>query len=113
MSEEKFSKCGEGKKCKCKISGVRKKKELKEKFGRKKNQSIFGWKFKVKDFAKFVFTSWALCCKTWLKLKNWNFTLQERVKVKGKKNVWVVDVPLVGRHVVNESKVGFHVVNDR
>jgi hypothetical protein len=33
VSEEKFSKCGEGKKCKCRISGVQKKKwKLKEKF---------------------------------------------------------------------------------
>ncbi len=29
MSEEKFSKCGKGGKCKCKISGVRKKNERK------------------------------------------------------------------------------------
>ncbi len=37
MSEEKFSKCEEGKKCKCSISGVRKK-ELKEKFQEKKSK---------------------------------------------------------------------------
>jgi len=24
-------------------------------------KKCFGWKFKVKDFAKFVFTGWALC----------------------------------------------------
>ncbi len=30
------------KKCKCRISGVRKKKELKEKFREKKNQSVLG-----------------------------------------------------------------------
>ncbi len=60
MSEEKFSKCGwEEKKCKCRISGVRKKK-LKEKFEKKKSK-CFGMKIKVKDFAKFVFASWALC----------------------------------------------------
>jgi len=37
-------------------------KKMKEKF-RKKNQSVFFWMkiLKVKDFAKFVFTSWALC----------------------------------------------------
>ena len=47
MSEErkKFSKCGEGEKCKCRISGVRKKKKLKErKIPRKKNQSFFWMK---------------------------------------------------------------------
>ncbi len=33
VSEEKFSKCDEGEKCfKCRISGVRKKKELEGKF---------------------------------------------------------------------------------
>jgi hypothetical protein len=44
VSEEKFSKCGgEEKKCKCKISGVQKKKwRLKGKFREKKNQSAFG-----------------------------------------------------------------------
>ncbi len=36
MSEEKFSKCGEGKKSKCKISGVRKKRKLKGVLGKKK-----------------------------------------------------------------------------
>ncbi len=28
----------------------------------KKNQSVFWFEIKVKDFAEFVFTSWALCC---------------------------------------------------
>ncbi len=52
---EKKSKCPKknfqsverGKKCKCRISGVRKKKELKKKkeVPRKKNQSVLGWKF--------------------------------------------------------------------
>ncbi len=27
----------------------------------RKKSKCFGWKFKVKDFAKFVFTGWALC----------------------------------------------------
>jgi hypothetical protein len=36
VSEEKFSKCGEGKKCKCRISGVRKKKEIVRKIPGKK-----------------------------------------------------------------------------
>jgi len=35
VSEEKFSKCEEVKKCKYRISGVRKKKKLKEKFREK------------------------------------------------------------------------------
>ncbi len=43
-------------------------------------------------------------------------TIAERKKMNLKKNVWVVDIPLVGRHVVNESKitgnVGCHVVNE-
>ncbi len=50
-----------GKKCKCRISGVRKKKwKLKEKFREKKSQSVLGWilelklwflrKFKIRDF---------------------------------------------------------------
>jgi hypothetical protein len=42
VSEEKFSKCGgEGKKCKCRISGVRKKRKLKEKV------QVVGKKIKV------------------------------------------------------------------
>ncbi len=62
--KKKFSKCGKEKKCKCRISGVRKKNENWKKSSEKKNQSVFffGWKLKkkVKDFAKFVFTGWAL-----------------------------------------------------
>ncbi len=58
MSEEKFSKCEEGKKCKCRISGVRKKKEIKRKVPEKKSKCSF---LCMKDFAKFVFTGWALC----------------------------------------------------
>jgi len=43
VSEEKFSKCGgEEKECKCRISGVRKKKKLKEKFERKKIKVFSG-----------------------------------------------------------------------
>ncbi len=41
MSEEKFSKCGKEKKCKCRISGVRKKKmEIERKFPGKKMVKI-------------------------------------------------------------------------
>ncbi len=59
MSEEKFSKCEEGEKnvsVEFWVFG----KKMKEKF-REKKSKCFGWKFKVKDFAKFVFTGWALC----------------------------------------------------
>ena len=62
MSEEKkISKCEEGKKnvsVEFRVFG--KKMEIEGKVPRK-NQSVFGWKFEVKDFAKFVFTIWALC----------------------------------------------------
>jgi hypothetical protein len=58
VSEEKFSKCGEGGNYKCKISGVRKKKKLREKSWEK---NVLG-KGK-EDFSKFVFTSWVLCGK--------------------------------------------------
>ncbi len=60
MSEEKIFKVWKGKKnvsVEFRVSG---KKELKEKF-REKKSKCFGWKFKVEDFAKFVFTGWALC----------------------------------------------------
>ena len=48
MSEEKFSKCGEGKKCKCRISGVRKKMEIGRKVPGKKIRVFFGWVFEVR-----------------------------------------------------------------
>ncbi len=41
MSEEKFSKCEEGKECKCRISGVRKKKEIERKVPEKKSKCSF------------------------------------------------------------------------
>jgi hypothetical protein len=63
VSEEKFSKCGEGKKSKCRISGVRKK-EIERKVREKESKCFGGRKG---DFSKFVLTSWALYCKTWLK----------------------------------------------
>ncbi len=50
MSEEKFSKCGgEEKKCKCRISGVRKKKEIERKVPGKKSK-CFWVKIEVKEF---------------------------------------------------------------
>ncbi len=64
MSEEKFSKCGEGKNVSVKFR-VFEKKEIERKVREKKNQSVLGKK--KKDFSKFVFTSWALCCRVWLK----------------------------------------------
>jgi hypothetical protein len=41
VSEEKFSKCEEGKKCKCRISGVRKKKEIERKVPEEKKIEVF------------------------------------------------------------------------
>ncbi len=61
MSEEKFSKCEEGKKkCKCRISGVRKERiERKVQGEKKKIKVIWGG-----NFTKFVFTGWTmLICK--------------------------------------------------
>ncbi len=53
MSEEKFSKCEEGKKClSVEFRVFRKKMEIEKKVPEKKK---IGWKF----FAKFVFTGWA------------------------------------------------------
>ncbi len=63
---KKNFKVWKGGECKCKISGVRKKRKLKEKFRGKKSK-CFWVKVKVKDFAKFVFTSWAVYCETWQK----------------------------------------------
>ncbi len=60
MSEEKFSKCGEGKKNVSVKFRVFEKKEIERKVREKKNQSVLG---KKKDFSKFVFTGWALCCR--------------------------------------------------
>ncbi len=93
MSEEKFSKCEEGEKCKCKISGVRKKMEIERKVPGKKMMKIFkvffGWFLKLKlrfaEKGKVKITVgnkviagvglepnpvWAPCCKTWLKEKS-------------------------------------------
>jgi hypothetical protein len=46
VSEEKFSKCEEGEKklFKCRISGVRKNKEIERRVPEKKSK-YFGWKF--------------------------------------------------------------------
>ncbi len=53
MSEEKFSKCGEGvkkKNYKCGISGVRKKRIGRRVFFEEKKSKCFSWKLKVKIF---------------------------------------------------------------
>ncbi len=45
---------------------------------------------------------WAACCKTWLKFEIKAFRCR-RKKIEIKKNGRVVDVPLVGRHVVKHG----------
>ena len=51
-------------------------------------------------------TGWLLCCEPWLKFEVKDFRCSEK-KMFGS---WVT--PLVGRHVVNEPKVGCYVVNE-
>ncbi len=60
-------------------------------------------------FTGFVPTGWAPCYETWLKLEIEVLRCGKK-KVRVEKNVWVVSVPLVGRHVMNEPKVGCCVV---
>ncbi len=73
MSEGKFSKCEKG--IKYEISGVWKKK------GKKKKRKVLKEDIWVEFFAKFVFTGWAFCCETWLKLKNENCCWKQRKKM--------------------------------
>jgi hypothetical protein len=61
VSEERFSKCEEGEKWLSVEFRVFGKKRNWKKSSGKKNQSGFFGGFKVKDFAKFVFTGWVLC----------------------------------------------------
>ncbi len=50
------------------------------------------------------------CCKTWLKFEVKDFRCREKKnELKKMFGSWVT--PLVGRHVVNEPKVGCYVVN--
>ncbi len=115
MRKEKKSKCPKknfqsverGKKCKCRISGVRKKR-IERKVPREKNQSVLGVEIllsscslvglyvnlqvKVTEKKMKIFRGFLGGCLR-LKLR---FTEK---KNKVKKNVGVVDVPLVGRHV--------------
>ncbi len=61
MSEEKFSKCEGGKgekKGSVEFRVFGEKNENERKVPREKKSKCFGWKCKVKDFAKFVFTVW-------------------------------------------------------
>ncbi len=53
---------------------------------------------------------WSPCCESWLKFEIEVLRCWENFKIK--KNVRVVGVPLVGRHVVNEPKVGCHFANE-
>ncbi len=127
MSEEKFSKCEEGgEKCKCRISGVRKKNERKVP---EKKSKCFGWKFllsscslvglyvnlQVKVTRKKISEYFSgECLKLKLRLQR-KFKIRDfyllgsypLVGVKGfrcsEENVWVVSVPLVGRHVVKHG----------
>jgi len=71
----------------------------------------------------------APCCETWLKFESKFagikvtiakeilksgilFTVKRKCFSNFKEKFWVWVTPLVGRHVVNESKVGCYVVNE-
>jgi hypothetical protein len=55
--------------------------------------------------------SWASCRETWLKF-DFRFLRLQRKKMKSGIFILLGSYPLVGRHVVNESKVGCYVVNE-
>ncbi len=61
MSEEKFSKCGKEKNVSVEFRVFGKKNENRKKSSGGKFKVGFFWKLKMKDFAKFMFTGWALC----------------------------------------------------
>ncbi len=91
----KIFKVWRGEKCKCRISGVRKKKwKLKEKF-RKKKSKCFWVEIKVKVLLN--------SCSLVGLYVNLQVKVMEKFEIK--KNVRVMDVPLVGRHVVNKPKI--------
>ncbi len=118
MREKKKSKCPKknfqsverGKKCKCRISGVRKKKIEGKVPGKKikvfwveillSSCSLVGLyvNLQVKVTEKFDENFQSIFRVGFLKLK-----LRFAEKGKVKKNVGVVDVPLVGRHVVKHG----------
>jgi hypothetical protein len=52
----------------------------------------------------------APCCETWLKFGVKDFRCSKKLKLKKMFGSWFT--PLVGRHVVNESKVVCHVANE-
>ena len=52
----------------------------------------------------------ASCCETWLKFEIEALRCREKKKLELKKMIGSWITPLVGRHVVNESKVGCHIV---
>ncbi len=66
-------------------------------------------KVKKKCWGRGCPLSWAPCYKTWLKFEGKGFrcSRKEKKKLFGS---WVT--PLVGRHVVNEPKVGCYIVNE-
>ncbi len=107
MSEEKFSKCGEGEKCKCRISGVREKMKIERKAPEKR--SILGENFllsscslvnlQVKVMGENDENFQSIFWVGSLKLK---LQFAEKGKVK-EKLLEVVDVSLVGRHVVKHG----------
>ncbi len=117
MSEEKkkkFSKCGKGeKKCKCRISGVRKKNgNWKKSSGKKIKVFFFGENLKWKILlSSYSLVGFYVNLQVKVMGKKWKFSKYLsggvfKVKVaillkkdKVKKNVGVVDVPLVECHV--------------
>jgi hypothetical protein len=50
------------------------------------------------------------CCEPWLKFEVKDFRCSKKLKLKKMFGSWVT--PLVGRHVVNEPKVGCYVMNE-
>ncbi len=99
VREKKFKVWRKRKKCKCRISGVRKKMKL--------GKMIVVVKFELNHI-------WARCCKTWA--KKWKVNLRFLRELKSG-FFWVLLglYPLVGRHVVNEPlepEVGCHVVTE-
>ncbi len=65
-----------------------KKMEIERKVPEKKSK-CFQMKIKVKDFAKFGFTSWALCCETWLKFEVETLRCRENLKLKKMFGSWM------------------------
>ncbi len=113
-----------GGRCKCRISGVREKKKLKEKF-RKKNQSVFGWKLKLKlrfaEKGKVKITVgnkviageglepnhvWASCCKTWLKFEGKFAIVKREKKIKSGIFIYWVRTHWLGAMLRMNQKLG-------